>query len=68
MDQSKKIFIVLGQYHEMRAALLAQGWIENPIQNFEEVKNGSDYRVHAFHLLYSTKSRDATRWQTASFQ
>ena len=52
----------------MRAALLARGYVENPIQSFEDVSNGSDYRVHAFHFLYTTKSRDATRWQTASFQ
>jgi len=51
----------------MRAALLARGYVENPIQNFEDVANGSDYRVHAFHFLYTTKSRDAQRWQTASF-
>lgn len=24
--------------------------------------------MHAFHLLYTTKSRDTSRWQTASFQ
>ena len=68
VDANKKIFIVLGQYHEMRNSLLARGWVENPIQNFEDVANGSDYRVHAFHLVYTTKSRDAFRWQTASFQ
>ena len=49
----------------MRNALTKHGWIENPIENFD-CKN--DYRVHAFHFLYTTKSRDAFKWQTGSFQ
>lgn len=52
----------------MRAALTAKGWVENCIESFEDLKNSNDYRVHAFHFLYTTKSRDASRWQTASFQ
>lgn len=68
LDSSKKIFIVLGQYNDIRQALLARGWVENPVDNFEDLKNANDYRVHAFHFLYTTKSRDAARWQTASFQ
>ena len=50
----------------MRDALEEKhGWVENPIENFD---NASDYRIHAFHFLYTTKSRDAFRFQTASFQ
>jgi hypothetical protein len=37
IESGKKIFIVLGQYHEMRAALLEKGWIENPLENFENL-------------------------------
>ena len=62
VDSSKKIFIVLGQYHEMRNALLAKDWVENPVSSFEELPNTGDYRVHAFHFLYTTKSKDAFRW------
>ena len=50
----------------MRDALLKQGWIENPIKDFENVQN--DFRVHAFHFLYTAKSRDAFKFQTASWQ
>ena len=48
----------------MREALKAKGWVENPIENFD---NGNDYRVHAFHFVYTTKSRDAFKFQTASW-
>lgn len=41
------------------------GWVENPIDSFD---NANDYRVHAFHFCYTTKSRDAFKYQTASFQ
>jgi hypothetical protein len=65
IDASKKIFIVLGQYQDMRDALSKKhGWVENPIENFD---NPNDYRVHAFHFCYTTKSRDAFKFQTASF-
>ena len=64
LDSSKKIFIVLGQYQDMRDAFLAKGWVENPIENYE---NPSDYRSHAFHFLYTTKSKDAFVYQTAPF-
>lgn len=43
----------------MRDALLAKGWVENPIQNFD---NENDYRCHAFHFAYTTKSRDAFKF------
>ena len=43
----------------MRDALAKQGWVENPIKDFENV---NDYRVHAFHFLYTTKSRDAFKF------
>lgn len=49
----------------MRDALLAKGWVENPIQNFD---NENDYRCHAFHFVYTTKSRDAFKFQTAPWQ
>lgn len=49
----------------MRDALSNKhGWVENPIKDFD-VSN--DYRVHAFHFLYTTKSRDAFKYQTANF-
>jgi|TARA_B110000285_G_scaffold229049_1_gene293075 hypothetical protein len=65
LDSSKKIFAVLGQYQDMRDALANKhGWVENPIKDFE---NANDYRVHAFNFLYTTKSRDAFKFQTASF-
>ena len=57
---------MLGQYQDLRDAMSKKpGWVENPIENFDDT---SDYRVHAFHFLYTTKSRDAFRFQTASFQ
>jgi len=59
LDSTKKIFIVLGQYNDVRSAMIAKGWVENPIDNFD---NHNDYRVHAFHYIYTTKSRDAFRW------
>jgi hypothetical protein len=60
LDPSKKIFAVLGQYKDMRDAFSQKhGWIENPIENFE---NPSDYRCHAFHFLYTTKSKDAFKF------
>lgn len=60
IDASKKIFIVLGQYQDMRDALAKKhGWVENPIENFD---NPHDYRVHAFHFCYTTKSRDAFKY------
>ena len=66
LDPSKKIFAVLGQYKDMRDAFSQKhGWIENPIENFE---NPTDYRCHAFHFLYTTKSKDAFKFQTASWQ
>lgn len=66
LDPSKKIFAVLGQYKDMRDAFSQKhGWIENPIENFE---NPNDYRCHAFHFLYTTKSKDAFKFQTASWQ
>jgi hypothetical protein len=43
----------------MREALLKKGWVENPIANFDNV---NDYRVHAFHFLYTTKSKDAFKF------
>lgn len=53
-------------YNDLRDALAKkEGWVENPIANFEDLK---DYRVHAFHFLYSTKSKDAFAFKTASFQ
>jgi len=66
LDPTKKIFAVLGQYQDLRDAMAKKpGWVENPIENFDDT---SDYRVHAFHFLYTTKSRDAFRFQTAWFQ
>jgi len=35
------------------------GWVENPIDNFD---NSHDYRVHAFHFIYTTKSKDAFKF------
>lgn len=44
----------------MRDALAKKhGWVENPIENFD---NPNDYRVHAFHFAYTTKSRDAFKY------
>lgn len=44
----------------MRDALSKKhGWVENPIDNFE---GPNDYRVHAFHFLYTTKSKDAFKF------
>jgi hypothetical protein len=65
IDPKKKIFIVLGLYQDMRDALLAKGWVENPVSNFD---NENDYRNHAFHFIYTTKSRDAFKFQTAPWQ
>ena len=31
----------------MRAALLEKGWVENPLENFENLQHAGDYRVHA---------------------
>lgn len=57
---------MLGVYDDMRKGMARQeDWFENPVNNFE---NASDYRVHAFHFAYTTKSRDAFKYQTASFQ
>jgi hypothetical protein len=30
-------------------------WVENTIENFD---NPNDFRTHAFHFAYTTKSRD----------
>ena len=66
LSPSTKLYVVLGVYNDVRKAMAAQdGWFENPIDNFE---NPSDYRVHAFHFAYTTKSRDAFKYQTATFQ
>ena len=65
LDPSKQIFAVLGQYQDVRDALVRHGWVENPIKNYDDQ---DDYRVHAFHFLYTTKSRDAFKFQTANFQ
>ena len=65
VDPKKKIFIVLGLYQDMRDALIAKGWVENPVSNFD---NDNDYRNHAFHFIYTTKSRDAFKFQTAPWQ
>jgi hypothetical protein len=39
-------------------------WVENPIENLD---NPNDYRTHAFHFAYTTKSRDVFKNATASF-
>lgn len=65
MDPSKKIFIVLGHYDDVREAMRRHGWVENPI---DSVENPNDYRIHAFHLLFTNKARDCFRYNIASFQ
>ena len=40
-------------------------WVENSIDNLD---NPNDYRTHAFHFAYTTKSRDVFKNATASFQ
>jgi hypothetical protein len=57
--EGTKIFVVLGQYADMRDALKAEGWVENPVSDFDDPR---DYRVHAFHAAYTTKSKDAFRF------
>lgn len=42
----------------MRESLLKQGYFENNVKDFEN----QSYKNHAFHLLYSTKSKDAFKF------
>lgn len=57
--------MVIGLYQDLRDAMSKRNdWVENPIENLD---NPNDYRTHAFHFAYTTKSRDVFKNATASF-
>jgi hypothetical protein len=37
----------------------AKGWIENPVENFDNLNQS---KIHAFHFAYTTKSRDVFKF------
>ena len=59
LSDHTKVFIIIGQYADMRESLKAEGWVENQIESFD---NLNDYRCYAFNLCYTTKSRDCFRF------
>lgn len=42
----------------MREALLKEGYVENFVKDFEV----QSWKNHAFHFIYTTKSKDAFKY------